>query len=120
MDAKTVEIKLQAGELVALLSDSLNVHSSAYSIFLLVCDKEDTYTGFVSCTCCKKIIKHDLKNELLIIHDLALLLSASAHCSQCHCFALMASINTSQHMPKRGQPGSLLVTCRHGPESESE
>ena len=41
MDAKTVEIKLQAGELVALLSDSLNVHSSAYSIFLLVCDKEE-------------------------------------------------------------------------------
>jgi len=105
MDAKTVVIKLQATELVALQADSLNVRSSAYSIFLLVCDKEDTYTRFVSCTCCKKIIKHDLKNELLIIHDLALLfLSASAHCSRCHCFALMAPINTPQHMPKRGQP----------------
>jgi len=28
MDAKTVEIKLQAGELVALQADSLNVRSS--------------------------------------------------------------------------------------------
>ena len=105
MDAKTVGIKLQVGELVALQADSLNVHSSAYSIFLVVCDKEDTYTGFVSCTCCKKVIKHELKNELLIIHDPALLfLSAFAHCSRQHCFALMASINTPQQMPKRGQP----------------
>jgi len=59
MDAKTIEIKLQAGELVALQADRLNVRSSAYSVFLLVCDKEKTYTGFVTCTCCKKIIKHD-------------------------------------------------------------
>ena len=59
MDAKTVEIKLQPGELAALPADSLNVRSSAYSVFLLVCDKEETYTGFVTCTCCKKIIKHD-------------------------------------------------------------
>ena len=60
MDAKTVEIRLSAGELVALPADSLNVRSSAYSVFLLVCDKEETYTGFVTCTCCKKVIKHDL------------------------------------------------------------
>jgi len=60
MDAKTVEIKLQSGELIALQADSLNDRSSAYSIFRLVCDKEEIYTGFVSCTYCKKIIKHDL------------------------------------------------------------
>ena len=60
MDVKTVEIKLQAGELITMEADNLHVRFSAYSIFCLVCDKAETYTGFLSCTCCKKIIKHDL------------------------------------------------------------
>ena len=69
MDVKTVEIKLQAGELITMETDSLHVLSSAYSIFRLVCDKAETYTGFLSCTCCKKIIKHDcicLERRILI------------------------------------------------------
>ena len=60
MDAKTIEIKLNAGELITLDAESLHVRSAAYNTFRLICDKQETYTGFLTCTCCKKIVKHDL------------------------------------------------------------
>jgi len=52
--------KMKDGELVQLDAETLKIRSSAYSMFHLICDKEEIYTGFVSCTCCKKILKHDL------------------------------------------------------------
>ena len=51
---------MKDGELVQLDAETLKIRSSAYSMFRLICGKEETYTGFVSCTCCKKISKHDL------------------------------------------------------------
>jgi len=44
MDAKTIEIKLNAGELITLDAESLHVRSAAYNTFCLICDKQETYT----------------------------------------------------------------------------
>ena len=50
---------MKSGEVIELSVGSLNVGSSAYSTFSLLCEKPDTYIGFVMCQPCKKIIKHN-------------------------------------------------------------
>jgi len=60
MDVKTVESKMKSGEVIELSAGSLNACSSAYSTFSLLCEKPETYTSFMMCQSCKKIIKHDL------------------------------------------------------------
>lgn len=60
MDAETVERKLNSGELIPLSAEKLKVRSSAYGGFSLLCDEHEVYVGYVTCTTCKKVIKHDI------------------------------------------------------------
>jgi len=58
MDTKTVEKKMKDGELLEVEAVKLNVRSSAYNTFRLICDKEETYSGFVSCTVDSRYYSH--------------------------------------------------------------
>jgi hypothetical protein len=60
MNAETVESKLKSGELIQVNADKLKVRSVAYSGYRLICDKDEIFVGFVTCTTCKKVIKHDI------------------------------------------------------------
>ena len=60
MDVETIKSKLKSGELILADADRLKIRSAAYSKFRLVFDSEEIYVGFVTCTTCKKLIKHDI------------------------------------------------------------
>jgi len=60
MDVGTIESKLKSGQLILADADRLKILSMAYSKFRLVCDNEEIYVGFVTCTTCKKLLKHDI------------------------------------------------------------
>lgn len=60
MDVETIKSKLKSGELILADAERLKIRSAAYSKFRLVCDNEEIYVGFVTCTTCKKLVKHDI------------------------------------------------------------
>jgi Hermes transposase DNA-binding domain len=59
-----VKKKIASGEYVELRGENVNLKSTAYSKFVLLYEKNgESYTGYVRCTCCSKVLKHNVHSS---------------------------------------------------------